>query len=53
MNEIAFVSGEVWDKGHGSSAVNRGHEHHRSIRRFSSCVGRPRCLGGVQGGGGT
>src|SRR5262245_47354755 len=37
----------------GSSTVNRGHEHHRSRRRLSVCEGRPRCLGGVQRGGGT
>jgi CRISPR-associated protein Cas2 len=37
----------------GSSTVNRGHEHHLSIRRFSAREGRPRCLGGIQRGGGT
>ena len=36
-----------------SSALNRGHEHHRAIRRFRVCEGRPRRLGGVQRGGGT
>jgi hypothetical protein len=45
-----FDVGRVqWD----SSTVNRGHEHHRSTRRLSICEGRPRCLGGVQRGGGT
>ena len=37
----------------GSSALDRGHEHHRAIRRFRVCEGRPRRLGGVQRGGGT
>ena len=37
----------------GSSALNRGHEHHRSIRRCRICEGRPRRFGGVQRGGGT
>jgi Restriction endonuclease fold toxin 3 len=37
----------------GSSTPNRGHEHHRSIRRFRMCEGRPRRFGGVQRGGGT
>ena len=37
----------------GSSTINRGHEHHRSTRRLSIGEGRPRCLGGVQRGGGT
>ena len=36
-----------------SSTLNRGHEHHRSLRRFNAREGRPRCLGGVQHGGGT
>src|SRR6266700_6130611 len=37
----------------GSSALNRGHEHHRAIRRCRICEGRPRRFGGVQRGGGT
>ena len=37
----------------GSSTVKRGHEHHRSMRRFSVREGRPRGVGGVQRGGGT
>ena len=37
----------------GSSPFNRGHEHQRSTRRWSAREGRPRCLGGVQRGGGT
>jgi hypothetical protein len=37
----------------GRSTVNRGHEHHRSIRRCSAREGRPRCFGGAQRGGGT
>src|SRR5215510_1872507 len=37
----------------GSSALNCGHKHHRSIRRFRVCEGRPRLFGGVQRGGGT
>src|SRR5262249_25399940 len=37
----------------GGSTVNRGHEHHRSIRRCRICEGRPRRFGGVQRGGGT
>src|SRR4029453_7731100 len=37
----------------GSSALNRGHEHHRSIRRCRVCEGRPRRFGAVQRGGGT
>jgi hypothetical protein len=44
----SFVGGES-----GSSPANRGHEHQRSMRRLSTCVGRLRCLGGVQRGGGT
>jgi hypothetical protein len=39
--------------GQGSSTVKRGHEHHRSMRRFSVREGRPRGVGGVQRGGGT
>src|SRR5262249_44070262 len=37
----------------GSSALNRGHEPHRAIRRCKICEGRPRRFGGVQRGGGT
>jgi hypothetical protein len=37
----------------GSSTLNRGHEHHRSIRPFNARDERPRCLGGLQHGGGT
>jgi hypothetical protein len=37
----------------GSSALNRGHEHHRSIRHFRVCEGRPRCFGGAQRVSGT
>ena len=43
----------VISEAQGSSALNRGHEHHRAIRRFRVCEGRPRRLGGVQRGGGT
>ena len=32
----------------GRSTVNRGHEHHRSIRRCSAREGRPRRFGGAQ-----
>jgi O-antigen ligase len=31
----------------GHSTVNRGHGHHRSVRRFNAREGRPRHLGGV------
>src|SRR5688500_6594282 len=37
----------------GGSALNRGHEPQRSIRRFRVWEGRPRLFGGVQRGGGT
>ena len=37
----------------GRSTVNRGHEHHRSIRRCSARAGRPRRFGGAQRGRGT
>jgi hypothetical protein len=37
----------------GSSTFNRGHEHHLPISCLSALEGRPRCLGGVQRGGGT
>jgi hypothetical protein len=37
----------------GSSAVNRGYGYHLAIRRCSARERRPRCLGGVQRGGGT
>ena len=38
---------------HGRSTVNRGHEHHRSIRRYSAREGHPRRFGGAQRGSGT
>jgi hypothetical protein len=37
----------------GRSALNRGHEHHRSIRHFRACEGRPRRFGGAQRESGT
>ncbi len=37
----------------GSSALNRGHEHHHAIKRCSACERRPRRAGGVQRGSGT
>ena len=37
----------------GSSTVNRGHEHHRSIKRCSAREGRPRRFGGTQRDSGT
>ena len=37
----------------GSFALNRGHELHRSIKRWNARDGRPRRLGGVHRGGGT
>ena len=37
----------------GRSTVNRGHEHHRSIRRCSAREGRPRRFGGAQRGSRT
>src|SRR2546428_103979 len=48
-----FFTAEVWTLGGGSSTLNRGHEHHCSIRHFNAREGRPRCLGGLQHGGGT
>src|SRR5262249_22185876 len=36
-----------------SSALNRGHEHQRSMRRWNTRDGRPRCFGGAQRGSGT
>ena len=45
------VAPEIFDE--GSSALNRGHEHQRLIRRCHAREGRPRCLGGAQRGGGT
>src|SRR5438128_10156855 len=51
----ALTSGHVYAhlQAGGSSALNRGHEHHRAIRRCRICEGRPRRFGGVQRGGGT
>ena len=37
----------------GGSTANRGHEHHRSIRRCSVREGRPRRFGGAQRDSGT
>jgi hypothetical protein len=37
----------------GRSTVNHGHEHHRSIRRYSAREGRPHRFGGAQRGSGT
>jgi len=37
----------------GSSTSNRGHEHHRATSALVAREGRPRRLGGFQGGGGT
>jgi hypothetical protein len=37
----------------GGSTVNRGHAHHRSIRRCSVREGRPRRFGGAQRDSGT
>ena len=37
----------------GSSTVNRGHEHHRSIRRCRVRAGRPRRFGDAQRDSGT
>ena len=36
-----------------SSALNRGHERQRAMRRWQACDGRPRCCGGAQRGSGT
>ena len=36
-----------------SSALNRGHEHQRSMRRWNARDGRPRRFGGAQRGSGT
>ena len=36
-----------------SSALNRGHEHQRAMRRWNARDGRPRCFGGAQRGSGT
>ena len=59
IREKALASGveELQESGRsdgtGSSTLNRGHEHHRSIRRCSACEGRPRRFGGAQRGNGT
>ena len=37
----------------GSYTSNRGHEHHWATRALTALEGRPRHLGGFQGGGGT
>ena len=37
----------------GGSTVNRGHEHHRSIKCCSAREGRPRRFGGAQRDSGT
>ena len=37
----------------GGSTVNRGHAHHRSIRRCRVREGRPRRFGGAQRDNGT
>jgi hypothetical protein len=36
-----------------SSALNRGHEHQRSMRRCNARDGRSRCFDGAQRGSGT
>src|SRR4029453_12752956 len=36
-----------------SSALNRGHEHQRSMRRCHARDGRPRCFGGPPRGSAT
>src|SRR5215510_1080871 len=36
-----------------SSTANRGHAHHRLIKRCSAREGRPRCFEGTQRGSGT
>lgn len=50
LAKSGFYDGTIF---HGSSTLNRGHAHQRSMRRFNACEGRPRCFGGVQRGGGT
>ena len=53
LNDLAHQHAHFIQRYTGSSALNRGHKHHRSIRRFRVCEGRPRLFGGVQRGGGT
>jgi hypothetical protein len=47
-NAIQWGASEI-----DSSALNRGHEHQRAMRRWNARDGRPRCFGGAQRGSGT
>ena len=50
LNGLGFLNQQLYQ---GGSTVNRGHEHHRSIRRCSVREGRPRRFGGAQRDSGT
>lgn len=49
IEQLILASGAEY----GKPMLNRGHEHHRSMRPWRAVERRPRCVGGCQRGGGT